>query len=73
MRSSMTMWTAGIALVIVVLLILGLSSSASPTFFYRAAIGVAVLLLIVRQVMRRLRRGSPRAAEPDPQSRLHLD
>ena len=73
MKSSMTMWTAGIALVVVVLLILGLSSSASPSFFSRAAIAIAVLLLVLRQITRRMRRGSPRGAEPDPKSRLNLD
>lgn len=73
MRASMTMWTAGIALVVVILLILGLSSSAAPNFYSRAAIGVAVLLLIVRQVTRRIKRRAPKAAEPDPLSKLNLD
>jgi len=66
------LWTAGIALVVVILLILGLSSSASPRFFSRAAIGVAILLLLVRQVGRRLRTKGPRAAQPDPKSTLKL-
>lgn len=73
MRSSMMMGTAGIALLAVVLLIIGLNSSAPPSFFSRAAVVVAVLLLIVRQVGRRLKGKTPRAAEPDPQSKLDLD
>jgi FtsH-binding integral membrane protein len=73
LRSSMTMGTAGLALVVVVLLIVGLSSSAPPRFFTQAAIGVAVLLLILRQVSRRLKHRAPRAAEPDPKSKLNLE
>ncbi len=72
MRSSMMIGTAGLALVVVVLLIVGLSMSAPAGFFSKAAIGVAVLLLILRQVSRRLRHRAPRAAEPDPKSKLDL-
>ena len=74
LRFSMMIWTAGIALVVVVLVILGLSTSAPSGFFSRGAIVAAVLLLVFRQISRRLRgrRGS-RAAEPDPRSRLNLD
>jgi hypothetical protein len=73
LRSSMMIWTAGTALVVVAIAILGLSSSASPRFFSKSAIVVAILLLVLRQVSRRLRSKKPRAAEPDPQSRLKLD
>jgi len=73
LRFSVMMWTAGVALVAVVVLIVGLSNSAPPRFFSRAAIGVAVLLLIIRQINRRLRRTGGRAAEPDPRSTLKLD
>jgi hypothetical protein len=73
MRASMTMWTAGIGLVVVILLILGLSSAAAPNFFTRAAIAVAILLLILRQITRRFKRRAPKAAEPDPLSKLNLD
>ncbi len=72
LRFSMMIWTAGLALVVVVLAILGLSSAASPRFFSRGAIVLAILLLILRQVSRRLRGKSPRAAQPDPQSTLKL-
>ena len=73
MRSSMVMGTAGIALLAVVLLIVGLNSSAPQSFFSRTAVGVAVLLLILRQLGRRRGGRPPRAAQPDPQSRLNLD
>jgi uncharacterized membrane protein YbjE (DUF340 family) len=74
LRSSMTIWTAVIALVVVVALIAGLSGSASSNFFSKGAIGVAVFLLILRQIGRRLRaRGAPRAAQPDPKSTLKLN
>ncbi|HEY7304514.1 MAG TPA: hypothetical protein VH601_10390 [Bryobacteraceae bacterium] len=73
LRSSMTMGTAGVALVVVVLLIMGLSSSAPPRFFTEAAIAAAILLLILRQLSRRMKHRTPKAAEPDPKSRLNLD
>jgi len=75
LRFSMMIWTAGIALVVIVLLIIGLSNSAPPRFFSRAAIAVAILLLIFRQLTRRLRGSGqgPRAARPDPRSTLKLD
>ena len=73
LRFSMMIWTAGAALIVVVVVILGLSTSAPPQFWFRAGIGLAILLLIFRQVARRLRSRTPRAAEPDPLSRLHLD
>ena len=73
LRFSMMIWTAGIALIVVVLLIIGLSSSAPPRFFSRSAIGVAVLLLVLRQVSKRLKGNGPRAAKPDPESTLKLD
>ena len=73
LRFSMMIWTAGLALVVVVLMILGLSSSASPRYFSKAAIAVAILLLLFRQVSRRLKGKTPRAAQPDPRSTLKLD
>lgn len=73
LRSSMTMGTAALALIVVVLLIVGLSNSAPPRFFSWVAIVVAILLLILRQLSRRSRHRTPRAAEPDPKSRLNLD
>ncbi len=73
MRSSMMMGTAGIALLAVVLLIIGMNSSAPRTFLSRAAVGLAVLLLILRQVSRFTKGKTPRASQPDPQSRLDLD
>ncbi len=72
-RSAMTMGTAGVALLAVVLLIIGMNSSAPRVFLSRAAVGLAVVLLIVRQLGRRSRGRAPRAAQPDPQSKLDLD
>lgn len=72
MRFSMMMWTAGAALVVVVLLILGLSGSASPQFWSRAGIGLAILMLVMRQVARRMKARKPRSALPDPRSKLNL-
>jgi hypothetical protein len=72
LRSSMSIWTAGLALVIVALIILGLRGEAKPDYFYKGALGVAVVLLILRQVARRLKSNGPRAAQPDPKSTLKL-
>lgn len=72
MRFSMMMWTAGAALVVVVVMILGLSSSASPQFWSRAGIALAILLLVFRQIARRMKDRKPRAAMPDPRSKLNL-
>jgi hypothetical protein len=69
---SKMLWSAGAALVVVVLLILGLSNSAPPQYYYRMAIFAAVLMLVVRQIARRTAHRRPRAAEPDPKSRLNL-
>lgn len=73
LRTSMTLWSAAGALVIVVLLILGLSSSAPSSYFTKAALVGAILLLILRQLGRRLKGRASRAAEPDPLSKLNLD
>jgi hypothetical protein len=73
LRSSTTLWTAGAALILVILLILGLGHSAPSSFFTRAALIGAIVLLFLRQVARRLRRGPSRAAQPDPRSRLNLE
>ena len=73
LRSSTTLWMAGAALILVILLILGLGHSAPSSFFTRAALVGAIVLLVLRQIARRLRRGPSRAAQPDPQSRLRLD
>ena len=72
MRFSMMMWTAGAALIVVVVLILGLSGSASPQFWSRAGIGLAILMLVFRQVARRMKAKRPRSAMPDPRSKLNL-
>jgi len=65
-------WTSGIALVVVVLLIIALSGSTSR-LYSRSAIGAAVVLLLLRLVGRVLKVRSSRAARPDPQSTLKLE
>ncbi len=72
LRSSMALWSAGAALLIVVILILGLSNSAPLSYFKKGAIAAVILLILLRQAGRALRKRSPKAAEPDPQSKLHL-
>jgi hypothetical protein len=66
------LWTAGAGLIVVVFAILGLATSAPPQFWYRGAIVVAVLLLVLRRVSRKLKIQNPRSAQPDPKSRLNL-
>jgi hypothetical protein len=73
MRFSMMLWSAGAGLIVVVLTILGLSMSAPREFWYKGAIVAAVLLLLLRQITRRLRVRNPRSAQPDPGSRLNLN
>lgn len=73
LRTSMNLWTAGLALLVVIFIIVGLNNGASSGFFKTAAVVVAVLLLMLRQLSRRLRGKSPRAAQPDPRSTLKLD
>jgi hypothetical protein len=72
LRFSMMLWTAGLALIVVVLAILGLSTSAPRGYFSKTAIALAILLLVLRQVMRRMKGRTPRAAQPDPKSQLKL-
>jgi hypothetical protein len=72
-RSSLTLGGAGLALIVVVVLILWLNSSAPAGYFSKVAIGVAILLFVSRIVGRRFRSGPPRAAQPDPKSIIKLD
>jgi hypothetical protein len=72
LRFSLSMWTAGLALLVVVLVILGLTSSAAPRLGPGAAIVLAILLLVFRQLSRRLKTKGPRAAQPDPKSTIKL-
>ncbi len=72
LRSSMSVWTAGLLLIVIVLTILYLNGSAPAGFMPKAAIAVAIVLLLLRQLARRLRNRGPRV-QPDPRSRLKLD
>jgi amino acid transporter len=73
LRFSLSVWTAGLALLAVVLVILALSSSAAPRLGPTAAIVLAVLLLVFRQLSRRLKTKGSKAAQPDPKSIIKLD
>lgn len=72
LRLSMSVWTAGLLLIVIALLILHLSGSAPSDFTQKAAIGLAGVFLVLRMVSRRLK-GKNKAAAPDPRSRLKLD
>ena len=72
LRVSLLLLTLGGILLVGALAILGYSSGAPQAFWTRAAIGVAVLLLILRQVGRRLGRRRNNDVKPDDQSMLHL-
>jgi len=74
LRSSMSLWTGGVALLVVLLLIIGFRESLLQTTFFKfAAVTLAILLLVLRQLSRRLRGKAPRAAQPDPKSTLKLN
>jgi len=72
MRSSMSLWTAGFALVVVIVMIVGLKNSAPPDFWRALGIGAALIFLLLRQISRMAGSRKHRAVEPDPQSRLNL-
>jgi hypothetical protein len=73
LRNAMLLWSAGGILLVGILALLGYSSGAPQRFWTWAGIGVAVLLLVIRQVGRRLKSGGSRAAKPDERSMLHLE
>jgi hypothetical protein len=77
LRSSILFGMAGVALTLLLLVAFGSRNSAPSGFWSKIGIVAAVVLLILRQMQRQLRRKGnskkPRAAEPDPQSRLHLN
>jgi amino acid transporter len=73
LQSALLMWSAGGILLVGALAILGISGGAPQSFWTRAAIVVAILLLVLRQVGRRLKKGRSGAVKPDEQSMLHLE
>ena len=73
LRLSLLVLSLGGILVVGALALLGYSGGAPQSFWTRAAIGLAILMLILRQVTRKLKSGRARAVKPDEQSMLHLD
>lgn len=73
LRNSMLLWSIGGILLVGILVLLGYSSGANQEFWKGAAIVIAVLLLILRQVGRRLRPNTAKAVKPDEKSMLHLE
>jgi membrane protein implicated in regulation of membrane protease activity len=73
LRNSLLLWSAGGILLIGALALLGYSGGAPQGFWRTAGVVVAILLLVVRLLGRRLKRGRSRAAQPDKQSLIHLD
>ena len=71
-QSPRTLWTAGLALVAVILVMTKLNGNALPAYS-KIVLGMAVVVLLLRQVSRRSGGNGPKAAEPDPRSRLNLD
>jgi hypothetical protein len=72
-RSTGSLWTSFVALLVVVLLILFLSQSEQPRALSKGIAAVAALLLLIRLLSRRFSKGrEPRAARPDPESRIKL-
>ena len=74
LRFSLLIGVVGLGVAILALAGLGVVSAAPQRFWSRTAIVAAILLLVMRQIMRRLNaKGKSRAAQPDPQSRLNLN
>lgn len=71
LRRAMMAATIGLVLIAIALVILGMSSSQSLAFYQKIAIGIIVLLLILRQIGRRMKRKSKGPA-PDEKSQLKL-
>jgi hypothetical protein len=73
LRSSMSLGGAGLAIIILGVLILWLNSHGPVSYSGKLVVGLAALLLVIRLVGRILRGRLPKAAQPDPKSVLKLD
>lgn len=71
-QSPRTLWTAVLGLVAVLLVITRLNGDIT-SLYPNVLIGAAVAFLLIRQLRRRSGQRGPKAAEPDPLSRLNLD
>jgi hypothetical protein len=73
MRASVVMGAVGLVFAGLGLGALGLIF-ASPANFWKVAVAIlALLMLVMRQAMRELNKRKSKAAEPDPDSVLKLD
>jgi hypothetical protein len=73
LRSSLSLGGAGLAIMILGVLVLWLSSHGPVSSTGKIVVGLAVFLLVFRIVGRILSARLPKAARPDPQSTLKLD
>ncbi len=73
LRSSMSLGGAGLAIIILGVLLLWLNSHGPVSYSGKIVVGLAVLLLVFRLVGRVLSRGLPKAARPDPKSVIKLN
>jgi hypothetical protein len=73
LRVSLLVLSLGGILLVGAVALLGYSGGAPRSFWTRAAIGIAILMLVLRQVTRRLKSNRARPVKPDEQSMLHLD
>ena len=73
LRWSMSLGGAGLAIIILGVLILWLNSHGPVSYSGKVVVGIAVVLLVLRVAGRILSRGLPKAAQPDPKSVIKLD
>ena len=73
MRVSVLIGTIGLGFAMLALAALGVIFAAPQRFWWTTIVFLAVVLLVLRQVMRRLSSNGRKLARPDPESILKLD
>ena len=73
LRSSLSLGGAGLAIIILGVLLLWLSSHGPVTYSGKIVVGLALFLLVFRMIGRILSNRLPKAAQPDPKSVIKLD
>ena len=71
LRLGLVLGTAGVGLVVLAIALTGFIGSAPDSFWKVAAIFVAVLLLVLRQLTRRLNKGGKPKADPESMLKLN--